>query len=150
MQQVHSGSEVKLHYAISLADGTQVVSTYDEAPIVCKMGDGTFAERLELCLLDMSEGDEAVFTLSGNEVFGPVTEDNLHLIAVDTFPTEMSLTVGQIIAFETPGGDELAGTIKNLNDSEAVVDFNHPLSGRTISFKVKILEVINSATDQSR
>jgi len=149
--KITSHKEVKLHYSIALEDGTEVVSTFaDEEPVACRIGDGTLAERLELCLIGMSEGDEAVFMLSGDEVYGPASEDNVQSIELSLFPQEMSLTVGQLIAFTTPGGDEVAGTIQNLTDREAVVDFNHPLCGYRISFKVRVLEVVNTETDQTR
>jgi FKBP-type peptidyl-prolyl cis-trans isomerase SlpA len=136
-------SEIKLHYSISLEDGTEVVSTYGEEPFVCRIGDDTLAERLELCLIGMTEGDDAVFVLSGDEVFGPATEDNVQSIDLNTFSPEIPVSTGQLVAFMTPGGDEVAGTILSLNGLEAVVDFNHPLCGRLITFKVTILKVVN-------
>jgi FKBP-type peptidyl-prolyl cis-trans isomerase SlpA len=143
-------SKVKLHYSITLADGTEVVSTFCEEPIACRLGDATLAERLESCLIGLSEGDEAVFTLSGDEVFGPASEDNVQSIDISAFPPEMPLSIGQLIAFTTPGGDEVAGLIQNLSDNEAVIDFNHPLCGRTIRFRVMIMEVVNPVTGQPR
>ena len=147
MSKIASRSEVELHYSITLTDGTEVISTFAEEPFVCRIGDGTMAERLESCLIEMSEGDEALFTLSGDEVFGPASEDNVQSIKISAFPSEMSLAVGQLIAFTTPGGDELAGVIQSLSDDQAVVDFNHPLCGRLITFKVRILKVINTVSD---
>ena len=139
-------SQVTLHYSISLADGTQLVSTFAESPVICRLGDGTIAETLEHCLLGLSAGSEAQFVLSGQETFGPASPDNLHTIAKSEFPTELSLAPGQIIAFTTPGGDEVAGVIQSMTDRDVLMDFNHPLSNQTITFKVAILDVTNPTT----
>lgn len=142
---ITSQSRVTLHFSLSLADGTEVVSTFDEAPLSCTIGDGTMVEGLEQCLLGLSADSEWAFTLSGDETFGPATAENIQRIAKNEFPTNLLLAPGQVIAFKTPAGDEVAGTIQTLTDTEVLVNFNHPLSGQTITFKVKILEVANSA-----
>ncbi|MGD8590054.1 MAG: FKBP-type peptidyl-prolyl cis-trans isomerase [Chromatiales bacterium] len=148
--KITTHSEIKLHYSITLEDGTDVVSTFAEDPFTCRIGDGTLAERLELCLIGMSEGDSATFMLSGDEVFGPTIADNIQCVDIEEFPPEMSLTIGQLIAFTTPGGDEVVGTIQSLSGQEVTVDFNHPLSGRSIEFKVTILKVDNTSSEQHR
>ena len=139
-------SRVRLHFSLCLADGTELVSTFEEAPLSCTIGDGTMVAGLEQCLLGLSAGSEALFVLSGDETFGPATTESMQRIAKNEFPADLLLAPGQVIAFKTPAGDEVAGTIQTLTDTEVLVDFNHPLSGQTIAFKVKILEVANSAT----
>jgi FKBP-type peptidyl-prolyl cis-trans isomerase SlpA len=58
------------------------------------------------------------------------------------FPDEMHLEVGQIIAFNTPDGDEIPGAVKAMNDQTATVDFNHPLAGHQLKFEAEILEIV--------
>jgi len=54
----------------------------------------------------------------------------------------MKLEPGQIIAFESSEGEEMAGAILALDDEQVEVDFNHPLAGsRRVVFWVKVLEV---------
>ena len=43
--------------------------------------------------------------------------------------------------FTTPGGQELAGSILELGAEQAKVDFNHPLAGRELWYRVKVLAV---------
>ncbi len=138
-------SRVTLHFSISLADGTEVISSFNEAPLTCTIGDGTMVEGLEQCLLGLSAGSEDLFLLSGDETFGHASAEGMQRIAKNEFPADMRLAPGQVIAFNTPGGEEVAGTIQTLTDTEVQVNFNHPLSGQTIAFKVKILDVANTA-----
>jgi FKBP-type peptidyl-prolyl cis-trans isomerase SlpA len=144
-RKVGPESQVTLHFSITLADGTEAISTFEEGPLTCILGEGTMAESLEQCLYGLVEGSDEIFLLAGDEAFGPASEDNVQPIPRADFPADMPLSPGQVVAFTTPAGDEIAGIIQSLTDAEALVDFNHPLSGQTVSFRVKILEVGHSA-----
>jgi len=49
-----------------------------------------------------------------------------------------------IVSFTTPAGDELPGTVVEVDDEQVLVDFNHPLCGHAMDFEVEILAVSNS------
>jgi FKBP-type peptidyl-prolyl cis-trans isomerase SlpA len=46
-----------------------------------------------------------------------------------------------VVAFETPGGQELAGLVLAVEGDLVQVDLNHPLSGRPLNIEVEILAV---------
>ncbi|MEM5790416.1 MAG: hypothetical protein AAGU11_24100, partial [Syntrophobacteraceae bacterium] len=48
---------------------------------------------------------------------------------------------GQVIVFMTENGRELPALVKSVNEDELVVDFNHPLAGKTLSFDVEVAEI---------
>jgi len=51
------------------------------------------------------------------------------------------LEEGMIISFADANGAELPGVIKEVHDNLVIVDFNHPLAGKSLTFDVEILEV---------
>ena len=53
----------------------------------------------------------------------------------------MDLHEGLIISFADASKAELPGVVKSFNADEVVIDFNHPLAGRTISFDVEIIAI---------
>ena len=55
-------------------------------------------------------------------------------------PTE----VGSVVSFKDPAGFDLPGIVKQLTAQEIIVDFNHPLAGKDIMFKAKIISVLAS------
>jgi FKBP-type peptidyl-prolyl cis-trans isomerase SlpA len=135
------GCRVTLHYSLALEDGTEVVSTFDDAPLTFELGDGTMTEPLEQILVGLHPGAEEQVILSGDETFGARTEEKVHWIARDEFPSEIAIAEGQVMAFTTPAGDETAGQILEIDEDKIRVDFNHPLSGHTFMFHVKIIAV---------
>ena len=134
------GSRVRLHLSLALMDGTEALSTFGEEPLEFTLGDGTLEEGLELALYGLRPGAEQTLRVNGDSVYGRRDENNIHSISLDRFPAGITPKPGLIVAFDTPQG-ELPGAILELGESEARVDFNHPLAGREIVFRVEILEV---------
>ncbi|MGW8229109.1 MAG: FKBP-type peptidyl-prolyl cis-trans isomerase [Gammaproteobacteria bacterium] len=135
------GSEVLMHFTLSLADGTVADSTRDGEPLRFVMGDGTLIEGLELVLYGLKVGDRQCLSIGPRDAFGFPDEENIHTMPRDEFPTEMQLEPGMIIGFNTPSGEEVPGAIQEMKGDEVVVDFNHPLAGHEVIFEVEILEV---------
>jgi FKBP-type peptidyl-prolyl cis-trans isomerase SlpA len=53
----------------------------------------------------------------------------------------MELIPGNIIGFTTTDGEELAGTLLEVEEDEVTIDFNHPLAGADVVFRVEIITV---------
>lgn len=49
---------------------------------------------------------------------------------------------GDVIEFPAPGGTSFSGVLKQLDDTHALLDFNHPLAGRPVVFEVEILGIL--------
>jgi len=135
------GSEVLMHFTLSLADGTVADSTRDGEPLRFVMGDGTLIEGLELVLYGLKVGDRQCLSIGPRDAFGFPDKENIHTMPRDEFPAEMQLEAGMIVGFTTPSGEEVPGAIQEVNGDEVVVDFNHPLAGHEVIFDVEILEV---------
>lgn len=135
------GSEVLMHFTLSLVDGTVADSTDEDEPLRFVMGDGTLIEGLELVLYGLKPGDRQCLSIDPRDAFGFPDEENIHTMPRSEFPAEMQLEAGLIISFTTPSGEEVPGAIREIKDDEVVVDFNHPLAGNEIIFDVEILEI---------
>jgi FKBP-type peptidyl-prolyl cis-trans isomerase SlpA len=57
------------------------------------------------------------------------------------FGADMVLEPGVVVSFADARQQELPGTISRVEGDEVEVDFNHPLSGRTLTFDVEIIDV---------
>lgn len=143
-QVISHDSQVVMHFSLLLDDGTEVISTFDEEPIAFTIGDGTFEPALESTLIGKKAGDEQTQELSGNDIYGIWDSANQQWIAQQEFPSDLDLAEGLVIAFSTPAGDEVAGSVVQIDESRALIDFNHPLSGRTFLFKTDIISVGNT------
>lgn len=134
-------SRVTLHLSLTLEDGTEVLSTFDDEPLSFTMGDGTLAPGLEEMLLDLPAGADTRLLAEGAAVFGAPDPDLVHELPVSDLPANFAAEPGQVIAFAAPGGQETPGTVLAVTDEHVRVDFNHPLARRGLHARVQVLTV---------
>ncbi len=139
--KIAPGSQITMHFSLTLSDGTEAASTFGDEPTTFVMGEGALSEGLEMCLYGLEAGDEQTLTLEPDQAFGPRDEAKIHPMPRSNFNAEMDLEPGLIIGFTTPEGHELAGIVLEVQDQEVIIDFNHPLAGNEVVFKVEILAV---------
>ena len=142
--EIMPGSSVTLHLSLSMTDGTEAISTFDGEPSRVTLGDGNLSEGLELALYGLRAGDKQTLQLNSNQAFGPRDETRIQSMQKGDFDPGMALEPGHVIAFEGPSGEELAGTVLEIGEKDVTVDFNHPLAGHELVFKVEILQVSNN------
>jgi len=137
------GSSVTLHFSLALTDGTVAFDTEDEA-MTCILGDGTLLPGLELALYGLKSGEEQTLTLTPEQAWGERNSALVKEMPRSDFPPDAELEAGQVLAFSLPDGDETMGTVLAVEEAQVLVDFNHPLSGQTVVFHARVLEVDNS------
>jgi FKBP-type peptidyl-prolyl cis-trans isomerase SlpA len=147
LPRVKPDSHLTLHYRISLArTGDDVISTFSERPATLTLGLGQLAEPLERRLLGLCEGEEASFDLPAEEAFGPRNPGLLQRVSTAMLRQhgELGATYqpGDLLDFAAPDGSRYAGVVKEVDDTGALLDFNHPLAGQPIRFEVRILGVL--------
>jgi len=138
--EILPGSEVTLHFSLSLPDGTEAISTFDEEPLTFQVGDKTFQPGMELALYGLKAGDEQTLTLSADQAYGDPEPGLVHQLPLSDFG-ELPPEVGQIMSFTMGNAGETMGVIRAIEDGQVTVDFNHPLAGHEVLFRVKILQV---------
>ena len=134
-------SQHQAHIAIILEDGTIAIDTFSESPLVFNQGDGSLEAAIESLILEGPAGEEIDITIAPGQLFPEHNSDMVHSINRDTLPDTLDkeLTEGQIISFETPTGEEIGGIVLSYNNDMMEVDFNHPLSGKILQLKYKLI-----------
>ena len=146
---VQADSFLTLHYRISTLAGEEFLSTFDMSPATLQMGSGQLAESLEEVLLGLEQGGHYVFELEPEQAFGQPNPRLVERIARNALPAGMELKENSIVEFTAPTGAAFSGFLRELNDTSALFDFNHPLAGKAIRFEVKLIGVM-SAICQSK
>jgi len=138
---VGEGTRVYLNFSVSLEDGSEVDTNFGEDSVSFVVGDGSLLPGFERLLFGMSPGERQMFVVPPENAFGQPNENNVQVLPREQFEDDVELEIGMVFAFEEAGGGELPGMIVSFDDDEVTVDFNHPLSGRTLLFDVQIHRV---------
>ncbi|MBR7890195.1 peptidylprolyl isomerase [Marinomonas sp. A79] len=143
MSVITAASRVTLHFELSLEDGQIVDSTFSQAPASFVFGDGSLLPAFESALLGMTEGQEGSYVMAPENAFGAHNENNVQRMPRSQF--SMDLEEGMVVSFADVSKNELPGVIANIGEKEVLVDFNHPLAGRSLTFRVQVIAIEDAA-----
>ena len=163
---MEKGDIIKLQFDTYTDDGKLVETTdekkakdngiYDEhssyKPIVTILGSGRLLKDLEDDIEKANVGEEKEISLPPEKAFGVRDTNNVRVSSyreVERSLIEEEKRAGRSgkDAFAEPGkmvriGDKY-GKILTVTAGRVVVDFNHPLAGKTIKYSYKVLEKID-------
>lgn len=141
--RITHGSRVALHFEVSLPNGEIIDSTFGRSePVTLTIGDESLLEGFEKVLINLKAGDTRTAHLPADQAFGEWNADNVQSFSRAQFSlSEPNPAVGMMMEFADKGKNTLVGVVSEVSDDEVKVDFNHPLAGQEVLFKVQIFKV---------
>ena len=132
--RISDGSNVTLLFQITVP-GERGFEVRDITKFV--QGQHQLLPALERVVTGMKSGEEKRVELSAEEAFGPYDGTKKKTVPREELPA--GTKEGDIL-------EDRAGkpaTVAQLSDTSAVIDYNHPLAGKPLNVKLKILRVDN-------
>lgn len=134
------GKKVKMDYTLSV-DKEQVETSVGKEPLEIIYGDRSIIPGLESAIAGMKVGEERTIDVEPKDAYGDVEPGAIKEFPKSSMPTEPPPQVGMILQAESPEGESFPAMIKEIKGDVVVMDFNHPLAGKKLTFKIKILDV---------
>lgn len=138
--KIKNGCTVTIDYTMTLKDGQIVDSTKDTDPLTYTQGEGEIIAGLERIMLGMEKGGNLDVAVPAAESFGESDPEAFIEIPKTDLPPE-ALEAGATLQGEGPQGQAIEGRVVEVKENSAVVDFNHPMAGKTLHFSVTIVDV---------
>lgn len=140
---VKKGDKIKIDYTGTLDDGTVFDSTQHEGhshPLEFEVGTKQVIPGFEKAVTGMNKGEEKEFRLKPNEAYGDHNPELIKKVPKDKLPPEVK--EGMLLGITLPNGQQMPVKVTKVTDNEVTIDLNHPLVGKALNFKIKILEII--------
>lgn len=137
---IQNGSTVKLEYRLSDEKGTVLDTNEGQEPLVYTHGQGQIISGLEKALGGMRVGDAKHVVVSSDEAYGPVRPEAFVEIPKERVPERLQ-TVGAHLVAQGKNGQPLQAFVKEIKEKTIVLDLNHPLAGKALTFDVKIVGI---------
>lgn len=145
--QIEKNKVVSIHYTGKLNDGSVFDSSEGKKPLEFIYGTGTIIPGLEEELEGLKTGDKkSIENIPADKAYGQRQEEAMQEVPKDQLPQDIELEEGMQLAAQGPQG-VIPVTLTQIKDDSVIVDFNHPLAGKDLSFEVEIAEV-RDATDE--
>ena len=139
--KIAKGLAVQIEYELSIKGGDVIESSQRSGPLRYVQGQGKMLPGLESRLLGLQPGDEKSGEIPAREAFG--SEDTLPVkeMARKDFPKDAKLEAGSVFEAKSPTGEPLRLKIVSATTDKVKARLLHPLVGRDLSFRVKVLSV---------
>ncbi len=138
---VKEGSKVKVDYTGSFEDGTVFDSSEKHGqPLEFTIGAKQVVPGFEKALIGMAKDEEKEITLQPAEAYGDVNPEMMRAVPKEQLPKDQEVKPGMMLAIGLPDGKQIPAKIAAVNDKEVTIDLNHPLAGKVLKFKVKVVD----------
>ena len=137
---IREGSEVSLEFRLTLEDGTEVISNTGRNPLVYTQGEHKILPALEKEMKGLKVGDSRSVTLPPEKAFGAVDPQAFHEVDIEQVPEKLRQKGAPLVA-EDADGNQIRLRVSEVKEDTVLLDFNHPLAGKTVTFHVRVLEI---------
>jgi FKBP-type peptidyl-prolyl cis-trans isomerase 2 len=138
---VKEGSKVKVDYTGSFEDGTVFDSSEKHGqPLEFTIGAKQVVPGFEAAIVGMAKDEEKEITLQPKDAYGDVNPEMMRAVPKEQLPKDQEVKPGMMLAIGLPDGKQIPAKIAAVNDKEVTIDLNHPLAGKVLKFKVKVVD----------
>ena len=141
MTQVKSGDTVRIHYTGTLSDGEVFDSSEGRDPLEFTVGSGQIIPGLDAAIPGMTEGEKKTVEIPVDQAYGPINPEARQAVPRADIPAEIPLEVGTRLQMQTPQGQVVPVMVFEVSDDEVVLDANHPLAGRDLTFAIELVSI---------
>jgi FKBP-type peptidyl-prolyl cis-trans isomerase 2 len=138
---VEKGNKVKVDYTGTLEDGTVFDTSDGKQPLEYESGSGQLIKGFDSAVVGMEKGEEKEITLKPEESYGEHNPQMIQKLPREQLPKDKEPKKGMALMLKSPDGKQFPARIAEVTDKEVELDLNHPLAGKTLKFKIKVLDI---------
>ncbi|MDH5807222.1 MAG: FKBP-type peptidyl-prolyl cis-trans isomerase [Candidatus Methanomethylicaceae archaeon] len=158
---IKNGDFILLDYVLKIKDTGEIFDTTIEEeaknanihnpentyePRLVVVGQGWVIKGIEEALIDMEEGGEKLIEIPPEKAFGERDPSKVRIIPAKEL-TKQGITPRPGARIELGGAIAI---IRSVGSGRVTIDFNHPLSGRTIIAKIIVRKILTDTIEKIR
>ncbi len=137
---VKKGDKIKVEYTGTFEDGTVFDSSERHGqPLEFEAGAGMVVPGFDNAVIGMEKGEEKEVTIQPEDAYGQPNEEFVRDIPKDKMPE--GVEKGMVLGMKLPNGHQMPAKVLEVTDEHVKVDLNHPLAGKVLKFKIKVVEI---------
>lgn len=138
---IKKGDKIKVEYEGKLTNGTVFDSSEKHnQPLEFEVGAGMIIKGFDDAVIGMNKGEEKEITLEPKDAYGDPNPQLIKTVSKEKIGLDEELMPGQILGITLPSGARFPARILEVTEKEVKMDMNHPLAGKKLIFKIKIVE----------
>ena len=144
MKVVAKGNKIKVEYTGTLEDGTVFDSSEKHnSPLEFVVGEQQVIKGFDDAVVGMKIGDEKEIKLLPEEAYGKHNPEFVRDMPKNMFPEDQEIKPGMIFMVDLQDGRQIPVRVTKISDESVTIDLNPPLAGKTLIFKIKIVDIVD-------
>ena len=140
--RIEKGKKVRISYTVKV-DNEIIETTKGKPPLFYEQGKPQVLAGIQRHLEGKFEGDVVKFDLTPAEAYGLHDPTKMQNIPFSEMPPRESLKIGMMLQDRQKDGSVKVGRVKEVKDTCVVLDFNHPMAGKTLAYEIEIVTVMS-------
>ena len=137
---IQEGAVVSIEYMLTDDAGTVIDTNVGKAPLSYIHGAGQIVRGLERELNGLKVGERKKVQVKPEDGYGATNEKAFQEIPREGIPPEAQ-KAGTLLMIKGTDGRAIPVRVHEVKEKTVVVDFNHPLAGKTLNFDVKVMDI---------
>ena len=137
---VSAGNAVSLEYTLTLDDQSVLESNVGKEPMTYTQGAHEIVPGLETAMEGMKKGERKHVVVTPADGYGPIDPQAIREVKKELIPAAAQ-KVGAQLQGQAADGSIAFPRVKEIKADTVVLDFNHPLAGKTLHFDVTVLAI---------
>ena len=141
MTQAKQGDRVKVNYTGKLDDGTVFDSSEGDDCLEFTIGEGRIIRDFEAAVIGMQPGESKTIRTPAERAYGPHDENLVIQVDRQMVPPDMEVQAGMQLAMRQENGGVIPGPVAGVTDQAVILDANHPLAGKDLTFDIELVGI---------
>lgn len=137
---VSDGKTISMEYTLTLENKEVLDTNVGGEPLSFTQGSHEIIPGLETALSGMKAGESKQVTVAPEQGYVEVNPQAIQEVPIDQIPPD-ARKVGVQLQGKDGQGRMVTPKVTEVKEQVVVLDFNHPLAGKTLYFDVKILDI---------
>ena len=137
---ISTGRKVSIQYTLRMEDKAVIDTNVGSKPLTYIHGSHQIIPGLEKALEGMNIGDIKQVTVKPEEGYGVINKEAFLEVKKEQVPSD-ALKIGAELQGQDAAGRIIHARVTEIKKQTVMLDFNHPLAGKTLHFDVKVLDV---------
>jgi len=137
---IKTGDTISVDYTGKFDSGEVFDTSRNRAPLKFTVGAGQLIPGFDAAVIGMQPGEKKTVTIPPEEGYGERDSERVVSMPRAGVPEGMQVEVGMAVQLADQRGNPVPALVHELTDEAVILDLNHPLAGKTLTFDIEIRE----------